>query len=196
MDASFVFIVNSMLLGVGLAMDAFSVSLANGLSEPKMGKGRMCAIAGVFAFFQAAMPMIGWLCVHTVLEHFRMMTKFVPWIALALLAYIGGSMLIEGIRNKDCAEEGCAVGAVQLFMQGVATSIDALSVGFTIAEYGFVSALACALIISLVTFIICMAGLMIGRKFGTCLAGRANILGGVILIAIGLEIFIKGVFIG
>ena len=129
MDASFVFIVNSMLLGVGLAMDAFSVSLANGLSEPKMSRGRMCAIAGVFAFFQAAMPMIGWLCVHTVLEHFRMMTKFVPWIALALLAYIGGSMLIEGIRNKDCAEEGCAVGAVQLLMQGVATSIDALSVG-------------------------------------------------------------------
>ena len=81
-----------------------------------------------------------------------------------------------------------------LLVQGVATSIDALSVGFTISEYGFFMAVICALIIAVVTFIICMAGLYIGKKVGTKLAGKANILGGVILIFIGIEIFITGVF--
>ena len=189
------FFVNSILLGVGLAMDAFSVSLANGLNEPKMKAGRMSLIAGVFAIFQAAMPMIGWTCVHTVVQYFSAFEKFIPWIALILLLYIGGKMLIEGIKGGD-EESGevknLAFGA--LMIQGVATSIDALSVGFTIADYNFVMALVCALIIAAVTFAICIAGLIIGKKVGTKLAGKANILGGVILIGIGIEIFVKGVF--
>ncbi len=189
------FFINSILLGVGLAMDAFSVSLANGLNEPKMKAGRMSLIAGVFAIFQAAMPMIGWTCVHTVVQYFSAFEKFIPWIALILLLYIGGKMLIEGIKGGD-EESGkvknLAFGA--LMVQGVATSIDALSVGFTIADYNFVMALVCALIIAAVTFVICIAGLIIGKKVGTKIAGKANILGGVILIGIGIEIFVKGVF--
>ena len=187
------FFVNSILLGVGLAMDAFSVSLVNGLNEPEMRHRKMCAIAGVFALFQAMMPMIGWVCVHTVVQYFKSFEKFVPWIALALLLLIGGKMLIEGIKGGE-SEQSARVGLGALLVQGVATSIDALSVGFTIAEYNAVMASACAAIIAAVTFAICTGGLIIGRKFGTRLSGKADILGGVILIAIGLEIFIKGVF--
>jgi len=186
------FFIKSLLLGVGLAMDAFSVSLANGLHEPGAGKGRMCAIAGVFAFFQALMPMLGWLCVHTILQYFTVLERLIPWIALLLLGFIGGSMLLEGIRNKE-EEHAPAMGFAMLLTQGVATSIDALSVGFTIADYGFFMALVSALIIAAVTFVICMAGLVIGKCCGTKLSNKASILGGVILIAIGLEIWLAGI---
>ena len=194
MDWTPVFFLNSALLGAGLAMDAFSVSLANGLNEPGMRRPKLCAIAGVFAFFQALMPMIGWICVHTVVRYFQSFEKWIPWIALILLLFIGGKMLIEGIRHKDGDEEKPKVGPGALLIQGIATSIDALSVGFTIAEYGFLMALVCAVIIAAVTFVICIGGLFIGRKFGTKFAGKASILGGVILIAIGIEIFVTGVF--
>lgn len=194
MDWDLLFFVNSAMLGVGLAMDAFSVSMANGLNEPNMSKRKLCGIAGVFAGFQAAMPMIGWICVHTILQYFKAFEKYIPWIALILLAYIGGKMLIDGIKNKDSEVEKPAVGFSALMVQGVATSIDALSVGFTIAEYGLIMAIVCALIIAVITFAICVGGLVIGKKFGTKLSNKASILGGVILIVIGLEIFITGVF--
>lgn len=197
MNAMFFF--NSILLGVGLAMDAFSVSLANGLAETEMKKGRMSLIAGTFAFFQALMPMIGWTCVHTIIQYFRAFEKFIPWIALILLLYIGGKMLIESIRDIRSGDAGEEVSPAKLtfgalMLQGVATSIDALSVGFTISEYGWVQALICAMIIAVVTYLISMGGLHIGKLAGTKLAGKAGILGGCILIFIGLEIFIKGVF--
>ncbi len=190
---NFRFFFNSILLGVGLAMDAFSVSMANGLSEPAMKKNRMSMIAGVFAFFQFLMPMIGWICVHTIVQYFQMFEKFIPWIALFLLLYIGGSMLIEGIKGGE-EEELKGVGFKALMIQGVATSIDALSVGFTIADYGFIMAFVCSVIIAVVTFFICMGGLQIGKTVGTKLSNKAAILGGVILIFIGIEIFITGVF--
>lgn len=194
MEWSLMFFVNSALLGVGLAMDAFSVSLANGLNEPNMKKGRMCQIAGVFAGFQAFMPFIGWVCVHTVLQYFQVFEKLIPWIGLALLCYIGGNMLKDGIQNNEEEVENAEVGFKALMLQGIATSIDALSVGFTIAEYGLVMALVAALIIGALTFFICFFGLGLGKKFGTMFANKATILGGVILIVIGLEIFITGVF--
>ena len=193
MEMDFIFFVNSVLFGIGLAMDAFSVSLANGLNEPKMKKRRMCLIAGTFALFQIAMPLIGWLCVHTIAGVFNEFTKFIPWIALILLGYIGGKMLIEGIKDTGDSESTEKVGIGTLLVQGVATSIDALSVGFTIAEYNAVCAVTESVIIGIVTFIICILGVLIGRKFGTKLAGKASILGGVILIAIGIEIFISGI---
>ena len=147
MEWSFLFFLNSALLGVGLAMDAFSVSMANGLHDPGMSRKRMCIIAGTFGVFQAVMPMTGWVCVHTIVEMFSSFETFIPWIALALLGYIGGKMLIDGIRGEE-TEEAAALSAGALFMQGVATSIDALSVGFTIAEYGWLMALAASGIIA------------------------------------------------
>lgn len=189
LDFSFYF--NSILLGIGLAMDAFSVSMANGLNEPKMKKRKMLGIAGMFAFFQALMPMTGWVCVHSLLKYFTAFEKFVPWIALILLCFIGGKMLIEGIKNKDgTPEENIGLGIGALIVQGIATSIDALSVGFTISEYDMFSALLASLIIAAVTFFICLCGVLIGCKAGTHLSGKAGILGGAILIFIGLEIFI------
>lgn len=190
MNIDFTLIFNSLLLGIGLAMDAFSVSLANGLNEPDMKKPKMLGVAGIFALFQAAMPFIGWICVSTIAQYFTAFEKCIPWIALLLLGFIGGKMLFDGIKNKDSAEEIPAVGIVALLIQGVATSIDALSVGFTIAEYNVWEALIACVIIGLITFIICFAGILIGKKAGTRLAGKAGIFGGVILIFIGLEIFI------
>ena len=196
MEWSLGFVIQSVLLGVGLAMDAFSVSLANGLNEPKMKAKRMCLIAGVFAFYQALMPLTGWFCVHNLVKFFTVFEKFIPWIALILLAFIGGKMVLEGIRNKEeeAEESESGLGFKLLMVQGIATSIDALSVGFTISEYEFIMALVSALIIAAVTFVICMAGVIIGKKFGTKLANKASVLGGVILIVIGLEIFITGLF--
>ena len=196
MEWSLIFFLNSIMLGVGLAMDAFSVSLANGLEEPDMRPAKMCGLAAVFGIFQALMPLAGWTCVHTVVKIFNSFSSIVPWIALILLGYIGVKMLLEGIKNKngsgDQPQKKLTVSI--LFFQGIATSIDALSVGFTIADYGILMAILCSLIIAVVTFIICMAGLELGKRFGVALSDKASVLGGVILIVIGVEIFITGIF--
>ena len=190
---TWVFFLNSILLGLGLAMDAFSVSLANGLSEPCMRRGKAFGIAGTFAVFQTAMPMLGWVCVHTFVNYFRAFEKFIPWIALVLLCLIGIKMILDGVKHKDdSCEEKPKVGVWALIVQGVATSIDALSVGFTIAGYKALIALVSCLIIGLVTFVLCFAGVQIGRKAGTVIANKAAIFGGVILILIGIEIFVTG----
>ncbi len=226
-------LISSILLGMGLAMDAFSVSLANGMNEPDMKVSRQCLMAGTFGFFQALMPMVGWFCVHAAASAFSSFQKAVPWIALILLLFIGGKMLREGLRENrrlreeersrpagrgaaagkdpaaggtDLKEEpgrgapttgkagGTRVSFGALMIQGVATAIDALSVGFAFAGYTWATALICSLIIAVVTFIICMAGLNIGRQAGMRLSGKAGILGGVILIFIGIEIFVRGMF--
>ena len=198
MENLWLLLVNSILLGIGLAMDAFSVSMTNGLNEPKMKFGRMSLIAGCYAFFQFAMPMIGWVCVHTIAEKFTKVQPFIPWIALILLLYIGGKMLIEGIRNKEENETSDGeklLGFGTLIVQGIATSIDALSVGFTIADYNTIEALLACVIIAVMTFGICVGGLVIGKKIGSKLSNKAALLGGVILIGIGLEIWIQGFLI-
>lgn len=193
-----------MLLGAGLAMDAFSVSVANGLADTGMKTGRVLSIAGTFACFQFAMPLIGWFLVTRAAEKFEWFSPLIPWIALILLLIIGGGLLKDGIEelreaksgaeDEEAESDAAKLGFWALMMQGVATSIDALSVGFTISAYSAVQALASSLIIGAVTMLICLAGLKIGRRLGEVLAGRASILGGLILIGIGLEIWIKGVF--
>lgn len=186
---NFTFFFNSILLGIGLAMDAFSVSLANGLNEPLMKKRKMCGIAGVFAGFQFLMPLTGWICVSLIAQYFKIFECFIPWIALVLLCYIGGQMIFESRKNDS--DEKAAVGITALLVQGVATSIDALSVGFTISEYCLSEAISACLLIGAITFIICLTGLVLGKKIGTRLAGKAEALGGIILIFIGFEIFIS-----
>ena len=192
-------IINSVLLGAGLAMDAFSVSIANGIVEPGMKKTRMLKIVGVYAFFQFAMPMLGWLLVTTLEEIFTKFSVLIPWIALFLLLFIGGKMIVEAILEKKNGkkEETEHQGKLTwklVFVQGVATSIDALSVGFTIASYSPLRAFASSLIIGAVTLVICLIGLIFGRKIGERISGIAQIIGGVILILIGIEIFVTGVF--
>ncbi|MBQ2955425.1 MAG: manganese efflux pump [Clostridia bacterium] len=194
MALGFDFFFTNILLGVGLAMDAFSVSLANGLNEPCMKKRKAAGIAGLFAAFQGVMPLAGWVCVHTIVQYFGAFEKLIPWIALILLCWIGGKMLHEGLTGTEDPCEKGGVGLAALMVQGVATSIDALSVGFTIAEYNLGAALLAVLLIAIVTFFICAAGILIGRHAGTKLAGKAGVLGGCILIFIGLEIFITSFF--
>ena len=180
--------------GISLAMDAFSVSLANGLHEPGMRLRRMCVIAGIFALFQGLMPLLGWICVHTVVSYFSFFEALIPWISLGLLGYIGGKMLYDSIRGCG-EEENCgSLTVAALLLQAVATSIDALSTGFAISEYDLLAAILTAAIISVLTFIICLCGVYIGKKSGTRLAGKAGLIGGIILIAIGLEIFITSWF--
>ncbi|MBQ8945199.1 MAG: manganese efflux pump [Lachnospiraceae bacterium] len=205
-----IFLINSIALGIGLAMDAFSVSLANGLHEPEMGRGRMNLVAGTYAFFQFAMPLIGWICVRGIASAFTAFQVAIPWIALVLLLFLGIKMLVEGIRVRrdgmeceHCLKRECGgcehdrtdehrrLSLPMLLLQGLATSIDALSVGFTIASYGMTEAFGACLIISAVTFFICIAGLIIGRTLGTRLEWKASVLGGIILIAIGIEVFVS-----
>lgn len=193
MELDIRFFISNLLLGIGLAMDAFSVSLANGLNEPCIKTPKMLGIAGIFGIFQGLMPLIGWFCVHNLVRYFNTFEPMIPWIALALLGWIGGSMIFESIRGGD-EERGHAVGLKALLVQGIATSIDALSVGFTIAHYTLPHALLAVALIAAVTFVICFAGIEIGKKAGTKLAGKAGILGGGILIFIGMEIFITSWF--
>lgn len=195
----FFFVLKSIAFGGALAADAFSVALANGFNEPKMRRARILGIAGMFALFQGIMPMIGWGCVTLIKDLFVGFEKWIPWIALVLLCFIGGKMLVEGILNcrkkEDTAEaEAPKSGFWALVVQGIATSIDALSVGFDIEQYVWYEALCSSLIIAAVTFGICVAGVVIGKKFGTRLAEKASIVGGAILVVIGVWIFIKGVF--
>lgn len=195
----YVFLMNSLLLGVGLAMDAFSVSIANGIHNPMMNGQEKTKIAGVFAGFQFVMPMIGWIFVHFLFESFVGFQAWIPWIALILLSYIGSKMIYEALTDKDDFDEEevseSGLTSKDLIIQGIATSIDALSVGFTIADYKLYKAFLCSSIIGIVTFIICEIGLRIGIKVGMKLARKASILGGIILISIGIEIFVKGLFL-
>ncbi len=189
------FLIESIGQGVGLAMDAFSVSMVDGLSHPKMKRRRLLLIAGTFALFQALMPLTGWVCVHTIITIFKDLAKFVPVIAMLLLGFIGGKMLYDGI--KGCEENECVqeLTLPVIITQGIATSIDALSVGFTIAAYDLKRAVLCALIIAVVTFVICFSGLIIGKRFGTAISGKATVFGGIVLIAIGIQIFVTGVLV-
>lgn len=185
------FFLSSLLLGVGLSVDAFCVCVANGMNEPTAKFGRVTVPAAVFGAFQAVMPLLGWIFVHTIINYFKIFEHFIPWIALSLLGYIGGKMLYDGIKNKDSDEKpALTLGAI--FIQGVATSIDALSVGFTIAEYDFIVAFASVLIIGVTTYALSVLGFYVGTKFGDAVNKKATLTGGIILIAIGIEIFIKG----
>lgn len=198
----------SLGLGVGLAMDACAVSMTDGLNEPKMKPVKAVLIAFTFAFFQALMPMIGWVCVSLIADRFAEFAKWVPYIALVLLLIIGGKMLFDGIRdtvrknkNKDGGDENKSsakpLTVAALLAQAVATSIDALSTGFTlndIAGNNVWYALLSVAIIAAITFGISVGAVFLGRKFGDKLGSKAEIIGGVILILIGVEIFVTGVF--
>ena len=191
-------IINAVLLGIGLAMDAFSISVATGLAEPHMKKSRLFLIAGTFAGFQFAMPMIGWFCVHAAAERFEALQKYIPWIAFVLLLVIGGKMLIDAVMSSKFAADEEAIDAAEmsgfkLFILGIATSIDALSVGFAIAGHNTVQAFLTSVIIGIVTLWICAAGLLLGRRLGERFTDKAGILGGTILIIIGIEILVGGI---
>lgn len=186
------FFVQSFLLGTGLAMDAFSVSMANGLNYPCVNKISSLKVAVVFALLQGMMPLIGWFCVSRIVEIFSFIQPLIPWIALVLLCYIGISMIREGMKGTCCEEtSGKGLRLPILIVQGIATSIDALSAGFTISDYDAAAAAISSMIIAIITLILCFIGVEIGKRFGTRIAGKSSVFGGSILIFIGINIFIK-----
>lgn len=194
MNWDFNFFFFSILMGASLAMDAFSVSMADGIREQKMPGAKVCGIAAIFGIFQGLMPLVGWLLLNTVKQLFSGFEAWIPWIALGLLGYLGGKMLYEGIKSQSCPVVPAKLGFGTLLLQGIATSIDAMSAGLKIESYPFVMALAAAGIIAAVTFGFCFVGVCIGKKAGSCFSGKAGIVGGAILILIGLEIFISSWF--
>ena len=194
-----IMILTAIGLGAGLAMDACAVSMSNGLAEPKMKLSKIFTIAGFFGIFQFIMPVFGYLAVtvlsSTLGEKFtKIFGYLVPWIALTLLLILGIKMIIEGIKEgKDSTPENekdvkkLTIGG--LFVQAIATSIDALSVGVIYGNVVPLEAYMTFLIIGIVTFGISIAAVFIGKKFGTIFSNRATIAGGIILCAIGIEIF-------
>ena len=187
------FFVTAIGLGFGLAMDAVSVSLADIVREPGMTKGKKASIALAFGVFQFAMPLIGWVLVSEAVKMMGWLMKLTPWISLILLLILG----IRMIREDDHSDEETtdkSIGWGEILTQGVATSIDALSVGFTIASYTLSMALTASAVIGVVTMGLCMAALYAGTLLKGRLPVRETVLGGVILILIGIKVFIDGVF--
>lgn len=183
-------IITSIFLGIGLAMDACAVSMANGLKEPNMKINKTLFIALMFGLFQGLMPLLGYFVGAQVLTKIEWI---IPWVALIILGFLGGKMIMDGIKGED-EEDNKDLTIKLVLIQALATSIDALSVGFTISDYKVLEALICTGLVALITFIICFCAVFVGKKFGTKLGNKAVIFGGIILILIGIEIFVSGIF--
>lgn len=184
--------ITAILLGLGLAMDACAVSTTDGLTEPNMKKNKMFLISGMFGLFQMLMPMIGYLAVtvfsHTLGEKFtRIFQYFVPYLALIILSYLGIKLIIDSFKKENIEEKILTFSMI--FIQAIATSIDALSVGVVISNLIMFEAMITFLIIGIITFIICLLAIIIGKKFNTIFSSKAGIVGGTILIFIGFNIF-------
>ena len=179
------------LVGIGLSMDAFAVSICKGLAMPAVNKKQALLIGAYFGVFQALMPLAGWLLGSQFARH---VTKLAPWIAFVLLAWIGGSMLRESLSKKEEDEEVEPVELrhKELFLLAVATSIDALAVGvsFSMVELS-VSIGAAAALIGWTTFAISVGGVFVGHIFGARYKNRAEFVGGAILILIGVKILLE-----
>lgn len=177
------------LVGIGLACDAFAVSITNGMQENKMTIKKILLIALIFGLFQAIMPLIGYF-VGTLFEDF--IIKLDHWLAFILLGFLGGKMLIESIRGEEENSQNNLTLKL-LMIQGVATSIDALMVGVTFVG-GILSIYTSILIIGVITFVLCFIGVFIGKKSGDLLASKSQIVGGLILIFIGTKTLIEHLF--
>jgi putative Mn2+ efflux pump MntP len=179
-----------LVIAVGLAMDAFAVSVASGVSIKKMGLRQTLTIAASFAIFQALMPVIGW---SAGLSFRTYIGGYAHWIAFGLLAGIGVKMIYEAFRLEEDEAIETTMPFSRLLLLSIATSIDALAVGLSFSVLN-VTILAPALIIGFVTGGISHAGIIIGRKVGHLFEGKIEIIGGVILILIGLKILLEHLF--
>ena len=179
------------LVGIGLSMDAFAVSICKGLAMPAVNKKQALLIGAYFGVFQALMPLAGWLLGSQFARH---VTKLAPWIAFVLLAWIGGSMLRESLSKKEEDEEVEPVELrhKELFLLAVATSIDALAVGVSFSMVDLsVPIGAAAALIGCTTFAISVGGVFVGHIFGARYKNRAEFVGGAILLLIGVKILLE-----
>lgn len=180
-----------LLMGVGLAMDAFAVSVCKGLAMRKVNKKQAVAIGLFFGGFQALMPFIGWALGTQFQEH---IVSVDHWIAFILLSYIGGKMILSAVRSKEedveVTELDQPLNMKEMFILAIATSIDALAVGITFAflQYPIIEAIS---VIGVTTFFISIGGVYVGNFFGTRYKKRAELAGGVILVLIGIKILLE-----
>lgn len=184
------------LLAIGLAMDCFAVSIASGIILKQIRLKPMLVMAFCFGFFQALMPLLGWIGAS---QFSHLIESIDHWIAFGILAFLGGRMVRESFKDEDCKHEYDPTSLKVALMLAVATSIDALAVGVSFAFLGvkeFSAILAPIGIIGFVSFVLSMAGLMFGIRFGCGIARklRAELWGGIILIMIGTKILIEHLF--
>ncbi len=181
------------LVGVGLAMDAFAVSVTNGMCVRGKALATAAACGLCFGVFQGIMPAAGYLLGSAFID---LISRFDHIIALVLLCYIGGKMVYDSFKGEESPNAGSSfLSPKTLILQGVATSIDALAVGVSFSTLlgGGRMALS-AVMVALTTFVISFAGVFVGKRFGDALSGKATLVGGAILIAIGVKIFIEHTF--
>lgn len=183
-------LIDALGLGLGLSMDAAAVSMTNGMSEPGMRRGKAALIAAFYGVFQGLMPLIGYLAGSLFTD---VLSGITPYLALVILGLLGGKTLYEGIRHRNDPPEPRELGLKLLTVQAFATSIDALAVGVVLISLSLAQALVSVAVIAAVTFVLSLISVYIGRKLGGVLCGKAHIVGGLILIAIGLKIFLEGI---
>lgn len=182
-------IIELLLIAIGLSMDAFAVSVCKGLSMTKLNLKNAGIIAFFFGGFQAIMPLLGWFLGA---RFQRYIVSFDHWIAFALLAFIGGEMIVESVKHDEKIEEdGDSIKIKQLFLLAIATSIDALAVGITFALLPGTNIGLSVTLIGITTFIISFAGVGIGFRFGSKYEKKAQIVGGIILIVLGIKILLE-----
>ena len=181
------------ILAVGLSMDAFAVSISNGMCYRNIGLKQALATAVTFGIFQGGMPILGYFGGRLAED---LISSLDHWIALVLLGFIGGSMILESMKESGVSKDSCVtktMGVKDLAVQGLATSIDALAVGISLAALK-TDIVAAAGFITVITFGVCLAGVFLGKRFGDFLGGKAKICGGLILIGIGVKIFVDHMF--
>lgn len=188
-------IIELLLLAIGLSMDAFAVSISDGLAMKKIEKKKAFLIAGFFGFFQGAMPLIGYFLGSAFSQ---IISQWDHYIALIFLGFIGGKMIVDGVKElrlgeKEKEQSSLSIGS--LFVQAIATSIDALIVGVSFAAMS-VDIVPAVSFIAVITFGISLVGVFAGKKFGELLGSKAEIIGGIILCLIGLKVFIEHMFFG
>ena len=188
------FFTDVFFIAVALAMDAFAVSVATGISQSGINRRRSVALSGTFGAFQMIMPMIGWLIVSVSVRLVSVIEKAVPWIAAAVLILLGIKMICESFK-QDGGETAVKPGIAGALYAALMTSIDALSVGPTMAEMSFLYVLTESAVIGIVTFAVCLAGFFAGRKIGGIAERRSGLIGGIILILVGIRFFIGGVIL-
>lgn len=182
-------LITLIFLSVGLAMDAFAVSITEGIAVKRLRIKHTIIVGGVFGFFQALMPLVGYASGQMLYSYISKYSHFVTFI---LLLIIGGKMIYEAYVEQECERTGSCEFNTNLILLAIATSIDALAIGFSLAMIKPENIWFVIFVIGIITFVICASGVYIGNKIGKMFNTKAELFGGIILIIIGLKTLIEG----
>ena len=189
------FIITVVLLGVGLSMDAFSTSVVNVVSFPESKGTKAVRCASMYMLFQFVFFMLGWAIIHAVATRFKILYYFMPWLALLFLLRSAWSLIVDGVISLDEDKvQDAELDFKEVTIQGIMSSLDALSMGFVTAYFSFKAALVAGIIVGAITFFISIYGFCAGEKLGVRVTGKTAIIGGLILAAIGIKIVVEFIF--